>query len=372
MKINLKTVANKTFTVDVEPSDTIAQVKGKITELGEYALEGMKIIFAGKILEDNQTVENAGIQEQHKNIVLIAKKLKAMPQKKKEEPTASTTTAEAPKEETTALPPTATTTPAATTSPSTTTTTATIPLATATTTTPSIAVDENLVNQFLEMGFERAQIVECLQAAFNNAERAAEYLMSGIPDYVKRQLSEQQSISQQQVPQQTRGAQEAIGDIHGGSANQLAQMIQAFPQFNQIRAAIQQNPQLLTPIMQGLAQSNPELVQVINQNPEEFIRLLNEPIPQQAQQQGGAFGGPGGMRPPPGTILVTQQEREAIDRLVGMGFERAIAIQAYFACGKDENLAANFLLENPDMLMDDEEQPPTGGEQEEGDDDHGM
>jgi UV excision repair protein RAD23 len=218
------------------------------------------------------------------------------------------------------------------------------------------------------MGFEQPNIDECLRAAENDAQRAAEYLMTGIPDFVRMAMNaprQTQQTQQTQQPQQPQQQQQtgAPSDLGG-----LAALMQQFPQFNQLRAAIQSNPHLLTPIMQRLAQSNPELVAVINQNPEEFIRLLNEPVqmPQQQQQQQGAFGGFGGMgfggmpqqqqqqgmRPPPGTIMVTPQEKEAIDRLVGMGFDRTLAVQAFFACGKDENLAANFLLENPELLND--------------------
>ncbi|CAE8661239.1 unnamed protein product, partial [Polarella glacialis] len=40
---------------------------------------------------------------------------------------------------------------------------------------------EGTITQLMEMGFEREQVVRCLQAAFNNPDRAVDYLMSGIP-----------------------------------------------------------------------------------------------------------------------------------------------------------------------------------------------
>merc|ERR1712216_456153 len=62
---------------------------------------------------------------------------------------------------------------------------------------------------------------------------------------------------------------------------------------------------------------------------------------------GGMGGGMGGGQgqPPPGTIQVSPEEMEAINRLVSLGFTKNRAAEAYFACDKNEEMAANFLFE---------------------------
>lgn len=102
--------------------------------------------------------------------------------------------------------------------------------------------------------------------------------------------------------------------------------------------------------MQQLAQSQPQLFQLIQANPGAFMNLIlggdpNAGLPAGAGGAGGqAHGGPGAN--PPGTIRVSQEEMEAITRLTQLGFPKHKAAEAYFACDKNEEMAANFLFES--------------------------
>jgi len=61
---------------------------------------------------------------------------------------------------------------------------------------------------------------------------------------------------------------------------------------------------------------------------------------------GGAGGAGGQPRPPPGSIMLSPEEDQAIKQLMEYGFSKVAAAQAYFACEKNIELALNFLLEN--------------------------
>jgi len=69
---------------------------------------------------------------------------------------------------------------------------------------------------------------------------------------------------------------------------------------------------------------------------------------------GGAGGGAGGL--PPGYIQVTPEEKEAIDRLTSMGFDRSLAIEAFLVCNRNEVEAANYLLNLPNDEFEDDQQ----------------
>eukprot|EP00696_Hemimastix_kukwesjijk_P008125 gnl/Hemi2/20281_TR6726_c0_g1_i1.p2 gnl/Hemi2/20281_TR6726_c0_g1~~gnl/Hemi2/20281_TR6726_c0_g1_i1.p2 ORF type:complete len:188 (-),score=103.36 gnl/Hemi2/20281_TR6726_c0_g1_i1:254-817(-) len=140
---------------------------------------------------------------------------------------------------------------------------------------------------------------------------------------------------------------------------------------------VQQDRNLLTNVLPGLAESNPQLAAAIQSNPQEFTRLLNLGILESLQtdatklrdfiatlsqedpelvalinQNPNAFvqllqgGGSAAAGPRTEYIQVTADERAAIERLTRLGFSRDMVLQAYIACERNEEITANYLLEH--------------------------
>lgn len=362
MKITLKNLQQQSFVVEIDPSQTVKQLKQKIeSDKGaDYPSENQRLIYAGKILTDETTLAEYNIDEKKFIVVMVTKP--KPPEKTESGDGASSTT-------TTTSTPAASTPSPTTTTPATTTTPLTPAAPAPSTPAPQAAVTEsaainsslsstaestllmgeeyeNMVKNIMDMGYARDQVEQALRASFNNPDRAVEYLITGIPQIDDTEVTESTDMS-------------GVDQSQSDSEDPLA-FLRSQPQFHQMRQVIQQNPQLLNAVLQQIGQTNPALLQLISQNQESFVRMLNEP-PSGASGNGappatggGATpatggnppaaaggGGGGGMGIP---IQVTPQDKDAIERLKALGFPEHLVVQAYFACEKNENLAANFLL----------------------------
>ncbi|KAK1443547.1 UV excision repair protein rad23 like protein [Babesia gibsoni] len=195
------------------------------------------------------------------------------------------------------------------------------------------------IARICEMGFPRPLVERAMAAAFNNPERAVEFLSTGnIPTHSDMYVDDEEG------EQPNTGSFESVPGGEGMTDESLM-AIQSHPYFQQLRQVIQSDPQMLQQLLETIGQNNPELLQTILENQEEFMHILNtggEGAPYSESLEG------------PNVIQLTDQEIESVQRLEGLGFPRSAVIEAYLACDKNEELAANYLLEHSNDMASEE------------------
>lgn len=372
MLLTFKTLQGQTFTLEVDSSISVKDVKDKIqAEKGvdAYPADKQKLIYNGKVLENADPLSKYEINEKKFLVVMVPK-----PQAAPAKPAASTPTAseasggasasdkkeekmDVDKKEEVKEPekkPDGEKKDAST--PQTPIVAPNPPLPTPTS---DLVVGEDynkMVQNIMDMGYDRDQVVAALTASFNNPDRAVEYLLTGIPPALRSEgsaSSGQDAPASDNAPSTPAAAAAGLAAaVEGGGGTGSAGSDPADPlaflrtqeEFQQMKRLLQQNPNMLNALLQHIGQSNPELLQVISQNQEAFIRMINESDGGQPAGGGGrpAAGGEG--LGESGVIQVSPQDKEAIERLKALGFPEHLVVQAYFACEKNENMAANFLL----------------------------
>ena len=64
MQIFIRTLSGRTLHLDVEPSDTIREVKEKLEDRTGIPVDAQRLIFAGRSLEDERTLADYGISRE--------------------------------------------------------------------------------------------------------------------------------------------------------------------------------------------------------------------------------------------------------------------------------------------------------------------
>ncbi|KAK4800905.1 hypothetical protein SAY86_021392 [Trapa natans] len=371
MKLTVKTLKGSHFEIKVLPTDTIMAVKKNIEDVqgkDNYPCGQQLLIHNGKVLKDETTLADNKVSEDGFLVVMLSKSKtpgSAGTSTSSTQPTSTTPAAPPPNN-----PPVAvevqTQAPPATKS-----STSTPDGATANPSTDAYSQAashlvagnslEDTIQQIMDIGggvWDKETVARALRAAYGNPERAIDYLYSGIPEMAEiavpmahlptSQTNDVNPVAAVTAP--TSGApntsplnlfpQETILGASGGGLGSL-EFLRNNQQFQTLRTMVQTNPQILQPMLQELGKQNPQLLRLIQEHQSEFLQLINEPL---EGSEGDMFDQV--EQDMPHAINVTPAEQEAIERLEAMGFERALVIEAFLACDRDEELAANYLLEH--------------------------
>lgn len=383
MKLTIKTLDQKTFYVEFDDSKTVWDLKAHLQKMPEVGVqpELQQLIYAGRVLDNDNVLKTYSIDER-KFLVVMAKKIATpaaattgtaattQPAAKAPEPVAvakTTTTSSKSSEQSTASASATTATAASASQPKT--EEKSQDKAKATTTTaastesssesraqqqqpslgignvldvldisPTAAANEDMVREIMSMGYPESEVRRALMASFNNPDRAIEYLIEGIPD-IPDMISMPQPVNPAAaaVPASAGTGTPATGGGGGGGANPL-NFLREDPRFNQMRRVIRQRPELLSSVLARIEETNPALLAVIREHQDEFVAMINEEAGVEAPEAGGAE-----QRDDVVEIVLTENERQAVERLMALGFPRELVLQAYIACEKNEEQTADFL-----------------------------
>ena len=304
MKLILKNLKQQQYNVEMESEKkTIKDLKNEIEKLHGFDSNQIKLLHNGKVLADDKTIEDYQIKDENV-IIMMNTKLKPKDNPQPSEPPKAEPPKEEPKKE--EPPKKEEEKPKAE--------------------EPKPKEQENpQINQLVEMGYERAKVEQALNAAKGNLDLAIEYLNTGnIP-----------------VPSTTSSSEQPRPNV--------PLELRRYASFMKILC--RDNPEKIYRLLDSMKAKNPALLTRIKEREEGFKNLLVSPISQEdvdnfkliAQE----FGDIGGGARPRGRIEIrlSPEEHEAIKRLKELGFSESDAIQAYIACDKNEELAANYLFE---------------------------
>lgn len=349
MKITIKTLKQEAFHIEVDvEKDTVRSLKEKFfQESKDYPVERQRLIYLGKIMEDDDPLSQYNLDDKKFVVVMNKKPATAPAEPASAAPTAAAAATAKSTESAAAAAPAAATSAASSTAAADKPKEEDKPKEDKKPEEPPQDDIQIKIQRITEMGYSEEEARIALEICDNNPDRAVEYLLS--------------EIATSSMPSAgggggsggllSSGAGAGSGLLGASQESRLA-FLREHPTFLEMKRLLQEDPSLLPQLLQKIQSSNPDLMRIISENQVEFLALINE----------GADGGPDGrsggvpreLETTAAAMVdsLTQSDMDAIDRLKALGYPEHLVIQAYIACERNEYQAAEFLVS---QTLDDDE-----------------
>ena len=316
MKLTLKNLKQVKYNVELESEkNSIKDLKNEIEKVHGFDSNVIKLLLNGKVLEDSKTIEDYQIKSDNIIIMMNTKpkpKAQNVESKKEEEP----------------------------------------------------KKEEEKINKEEEPKKEEEKINK------EEEPKKEEEKLNKVEEQPKKEeekinKEEEQSKKEEEQPKkeeesQKEKEQENKSNSTGNSGNtgNVRLPMELRRNASMIKVLCRDNPEKIFVILDNLKARNPALLNKIKEHEEEFKSLLVSPINQQdidsyklMEEDVKALSipreieegeeGEGGIK-----IHLSPEELQAVNRLKELGdFNENEILQAYFACDKNEELAANYLFE---------------------------
>ena len=299
MKAKFRTIDFKQYEITVNTNTRISDIKAELSNILKIEKESINLIYKSKLLDDNEVYSELNIP-QDSAVLIHIQKVDTQKSPKKEE--AETTEIgekqkHKPKQK------------------------------------KKLEDPENfgeLIQQLVEMGFEKNDSIKALRAAVYNVNQAAEFLLA---DFIPEPPSifDIHHLEAEEEEDNDEGNEETTESVEN---EQLSKNTQELCQ------CIRDHPEFLPFLLNDFAKNNPAVAPFIEKEPCSFLASIG-------LDPKGYYEAKSELNQHLNEITsgLTDEERECVMRICGLGYDELTVLQYYIACDKDEEKTKECLNE---------------------------
>ena len=194
----------------------------------------------------------------------------------------------------------------------------------------------NQINQLTEMGFLKSEVEIAIRASKGNIDKAIDYLYKGVKNLPIKDESDEEEEEKKEID---------LKILDNKTDIEIAASV--------VKILVHSKKYTINQVLNLIQRNDSDLYKRIKDKEKYFIELLNNPISEEDTNIYYAYSKKTGWdnfqkkNTKSNKIKLTKNEYEAVKRLKNLAnVSDYQAYEAYIICDRNENLAADYLLEN--------------------------